>query len=239
MIEKRPFSSLGHADHGWLNARHHFSFGGYHDPARMGWGALRVWNDDEIAAQSGFPTHPHQDMEIITYVRQGAITHRDSVGNEGRTLAGDVQVMSAGTGIQHSEYNLGDEETRLFQIWIEPKEKGGTPRWDAKQFPRGDRAGSLEVLASGFDADLEQGALWIRADARLSGATLVKGTAIQHELVKGFHGYLVVSEGRVRVNDVELGARDAAAIADEPSLSIEALDDVEFLLAEIPAGTNQ
>ncbi|MGJ8537943.1 MAG: pirin family protein, partial [Parasphingopyxis sp.] len=141
--------------------------------------------------------------------------------------------------IQHSEYNLGDEETRLFQIWIEPKEKGGTPRWDAKQFPRGDRAGSLEVLASGFDADLEQGALWIRADARLFGATLAKGTAIQHELVKGFHGYLVVSEGRVRVNDVELGARDAAAIADEPSLSIEALDDAEFLLAEIPAGTNQ
>lgn len=235
MIEKRPFTSLGHVNHGWLNARHHFSFGEYHDPARMGWGALRVWNDDEIGAQSGFPTHPHRDMEIVTYVRQGAISHRDSMGNEGRTLAGDVQVMSAGTGIQHSEYNLGDEETRLFQIWIEPQEKGGMPRWDAKQFPKGDRAGSLEVLASGFDADLARGALWIRADARLSGATLTGGTKIGHEFAEGYRGYLVVSEGRLRVNGVDLDARAAAAIADEPSLSIEALDDAEFLLAEVPA----
>ncbi|RED16512.1 pirin family protein [Parasphingopyxis lamellibrachiae] len=238
MIEKRPFTSLGHANHGWLNARHHFSFGDYRDPARMGWGALRVWNDDEIGAQSGFPTHPHRDMEIVTYVRQGAITHRDSMGNEGHTLAGDVQVMSAGTGIQHSEYNLGDQETRLFQIWIEPKENGGMPRWDAKQFPKGDRAGSLEVLASGFNADLEQGALWIRADARLSGATLTSGTEIEHEIAEGYRGYLVVSEGRLRVNGVDLDARDAAAIADEPSLSIEALDDTEFLLAEVPAATH-
>lgn len=238
MIEKRPFNSLGHANHGWLNARHHFSFGGYHDPARMGWGSLRVWNDDEIGAQSGFPTHPHRDMEIITYVRQGAITHRDSMGNEGHTLAGDVQVMSAGTGIQHSEFNLGDEETRLFQIWIEPKEKGGTPRWDAKEFPKGERAGSLEVLASGFDVDLEQGALWIRADARLSGATLTHGTKLRHELTEGFHGYLVVSEGRLRVNGVDLDARDAAAISGETILSIEALDDAEFLLAEVPAVTH-
>jgi redox-sensitive bicupin YhaK (pirin superfamily) len=238
MIEKRSFNSLGHANLGWLNARHHFSFGGYRDPARMGWGSLRVWNDDEIGAQSGFPTHPHRDMEIITYVRRGAITHRDSMGNEGQTLAGDVQVMSAGTGIQHSEYNLGNEETRLFQIWIEPKEKGGTPSWDAKEFPKGDRAGSLEVLASGFDADLEQGALWIRADARLSGATLIKGTAIDHELAQGFRGYLVVSEGRLRVNGVELDARDAAAISDETLLGIEALEDAEFLLAEVPTVTH-
>ncbi|MEM8696728.1 MAG: pirin family protein [Pseudomonadota bacterium] len=234
MIEKRPFASLGHADHGWLNARHHFSFANYYDPARMGWGALRVWNDDEIAAQSGFPTHPHRDMEIITYVRQGAITHRDSMGNEGHTLAGDVQVMSAGTGIQHSEFNLGDEETRLFQIWIEPTEKGGTPRWDAKAFPKGDRAGKLEVLASGFDADLEKGALWIRADARLSGATLSKGEAIHHELADGFRGYLVVSEGRLDVSGVDLDARDAAAISDVSDLRIEALDNAEFLLAEVP-----
>jgi len=238
MIEKRPFNSLGHANHGWLNARHHFSFGGYQNLARMGWGSLRVWNDDEIAAQSGFPIHPHRDMEIITYVRQGAITHRDSVGNEGHTLAGDVQVMSAGTGIQHSEFNLSDEETRLFQIWIEPKEKGGSPRWDAKEFPKGDRAGSLEVLASGFDADLEQGALRIRADARLSGATLTKGTAIEHELAEGFRGYLVVSNGQLRVNGVDLDARDAAAISDETLLSIEALGDAEFLLAEIPTVTH-
>ncbi len=238
MIEKRSFSSLGHADHGWLNARHHFSFSSYQDPDRMGWGSLRVWNDDEIAPQSGFPTHPHRNMEIITYVRQGAITHRDSVGNEGHTLAGDVQVMSAGTGIQHSEFNLSDEETRLFQIWIEPTEKGGTPRWDAKEFPKGDRAGSLEVLASGFDEDIEDGALWIRADARLSGATLTKGDAITHTLADGYRGYLVVSEGQLRVNGVELGNRDAAAISDITELSIEALDDVEFLLAEVPAATH-
>jgi quercetin 2,3-dioxygenase len=237
MIEKRPFTSLGHADHGWLNARHHFSFGGYHDPARMGWGSLRVWNDDEIGAQSGFPTHPHSDMEIITYVRQGAITHRDSMGNEGHTLAGDVQVMSAGTGIQHSEFNLGDEETRLFQIWIEPQEKGGTPRWDAKEFPKGARSGSLEVLASGFDADLAQGALWIRADARLSGATLSKDAAIEHELAEGFRGYLVVSEGQLQVNGVDLDTRDAAAISDETQLRIEALSNTEFLLAEVPTVT--
>ena len=237
MIEKRPFESLGHADHGWLNARHHFSFANYHDPERMGWGALRVWNDDEIAPRSGFPTHPHENMEIVTYVRSGTITHRDSQGNEGRTNAGDVQVMSAGSGIRHSEFNLEDEETRLFQIWIEPTEKGGTPRWDAKEFPRGDRAGKLEVLASGFDQDILDGALFIRADARLSGATLNRGDVIEHALPEAYRGYLVVSEGRVRVGDVELGPRDAAAIADVDSLDIEALDDAEFLLAEVPVAT--
>ncbi|HAL06071.1 MAG TPA: hypothetical protein DCP26_01770, partial [Brevundimonas sp.] len=121
MIDVRPFNTLGGANHGWLNAKHHFSFANHYDPKRMGWGRLRVWNDDEIAAQSGFPPHPHADMEIITYVRQGAITHEDSLGNRGRTVAGDVQVMSAGSGIVHSEYNLEDEETRIFQIWIHPQ----------------------------------------------------------------------------------------------------------------------
>ncbi len=234
MIEKRSFESLGHANHGWLNARHHFSFANYHDPDRMGWGSLRVWNDDEIAPRSGFPMHPHRDMEIITYVRQGAISHRDSQGNEGRTDAGDVQVMSAGRGIHHSEYNLGDEETRLFQIWIEPRAIGGTPRWDAKQFPRGERAGRLEILASGFDEDILDGALYIGADARISGATLTKGDAIAHPLKDGHRGYLVVSEGRLRVDGVELGPRDAAAIEDVGELPIEALEDAEFLLAEVP-----
>jgi len=118
MIERRPFESLGGANHGWLNAKHHFSFADYHDPERMGWGSLRVWNDDTIAPNTGFPPHPHADMEIITYVREGAITHQDSLGNKGRTVAGDVQVMSAGTGIRHSEYNLEPDTTRIFQIWI-------------------------------------------------------------------------------------------------------------------------
>lgn len=149
MFEHRPFSTLGHADHGWLDARHHFSFAGYHDPARTGWGRLRVWNDDTIAAKSGFPPHPHSDMEIITYVREGAISHRDSLGNEGRTEAGDVQVMSAGHGIVHAEYNLEDTETRLFQIWILPDAPGGVPSWGTRPFPREERNGRFEVLASG------------------------------------------------------------------------------------------
>ena len=153
MIDIRPFRSLGHADHGWLNARHHFSFADYHEPRRMGWGAIRVWNDDEIAPRSGFPAHPHRDMEIITYVRQGAITHQDSMGNKGRTGAGDVQVMSAGTGVRHAEYNLEDETTTLFQIWVETDRPGAHPSWGAKQFPKGERAGSVVTLASGFAED--------------------------------------------------------------------------------------
>ena len=134
MIELRPFSKLGSADHGWLKAKHHFSFGSHHDPANMGHGALRVWNDDEIAPNTGFPPHPHANMEIITYVREGAITHQDSLGNEGRTVAGDVQVMSAGSGVRHSEYNLEPDKTKIFQIWIEPTTHGGPPTWGASRF---------------------------------------------------------------------------------------------------------
>ena len=150
MIDIRKFDTLGHADHGWLDARHHFSFANYHDPDRMGWGALRVWNDDEIGPKSGFPPHPHADMEIITYVRTGAITHEDSMGNRGRTGAGDVQVMSAGTGVRHAEYNLEDETTTLFQIWILPDTRGGEPSWGAQPFPKGDRSGRFVALASGL-----------------------------------------------------------------------------------------
>src|SRR5579863_3895335 len=165
MIDLRTFDSLGGADHGWLKAKHHFSFADYADPDRDRWGALRVWNDDEIAPSSGFPPHPHANMEIITYVRDGAISHRDSLGNEGRTVAGDVQVMSAGTGIRHAEYNLEPTPTRIFQIWIEPDRSGGAPAWGAKPFPKGDRSGRWVVLASGQEADAD--ALPIRADARV------------------------------------------------------------------------
>src|SRR5262245_38355132 len=129
-----PFEQLGRFQNDWLNARHHFSFGSYHDPDRMGWGALRVWNDDTIRPGTGFDPHPHQDMEIITYVRKGAITHRDNLGNEGRTEAGDVQVMSAGTGIVHAEFNLEKVETQLFQIWILPNRRGVAPRWETRRF---------------------------------------------------------------------------------------------------------
>src|SRR5690242_12303107 len=165
MIDVRPFSKLGGANHGWLNAKHHFSFAHYHDAARMGWGALRVWNDDEIAAGSGFPPHPHADMEIITYVRDGAISHEDSLGNKGRTIAGDVQVMSAGTGIRHAEYNREAVLTRIFQIWIIPTGRGGAPNWGTRPFPHADRAGRLVALASGDGADGD--ALPLRADARV------------------------------------------------------------------------
>ena len=147
-FEIRPFETLGAANHGWLDAHHHFSFGSYHDDTRMSWGAIRVWNDDLIAPQSGFLPNPHADMEIITYVRTGAITHKDSLGNEGRTAAGDVQIMSAGSGIRHAEFNQENEPTTLFQIWIMPNRTGGPPSWGAKPFPKGDRSGAWQILAS-------------------------------------------------------------------------------------------
>src|SRR5690348_14706772 len=153
MIERRPFETLGGARYDCHETKHHSQFADYQDANRMGWGALRVWNDDEIAPGTGFPPHPHADMEIITCVRQGAITHRDSLGNEGRTEAGDVQVMSAGTGIRHSEYNREPEVTKIFQIWIVPDERGGAPAWGSKPFPRNARSGRFATLASGFAED--------------------------------------------------------------------------------------
>jgi len=233
MIERRPFASLGGADHGWLKARHHFSFANYHDPRRMGWGPLRVWNDDEIAAGSGFPPHPHADMEIITYVREGAITHEDSMGNKGRTGAGDVQVMSAGTGVRHAEYNVEPGPTRLFQIWIMPDREGGRPSWDARPFPRGERAGRFVTLASGMAGD--EGALGIRAEARVAGATLRAGETAQYELGAARLGYLVPAAGAVEVNGVRLDARDGAAIRDEPVLKVKALEDAEVVLVDTAA----
>ena len=229
MIERRPFEQLGHANHGWLNARHHFSFANWYDPKRMGWGALRVWNDDEIAPKSGFPPHPHEDMEIITYVRTGAITHQDSLGNKGRTEAGDVQVMSAGAGIRHAEYNLEDETTTLFQIWIQPSARGGQPQWGAKPFPKDDRSGRFVVLASGMgDAD----ALPIRTNGRVLGATLKAGEETTYELGAGRHAYLVLAEGEVEVNGVVLNPRDGAAIEGEPVLTIRARSDAELVLVD-------
>jgi redox-sensitive bicupin YhaK (pirin superfamily) len=230
MIERRPFDRLGGADHGWLKARHHFSFASYYDPKNMGWGSLRVWNDDEIAPQSGFPPHPHADMEIITYVRDGAITHQDSLGNKGRTEAGDVQVMSAGSGIRHAEYNLEPETTRIFQIWIEPNSRGGSPTWGAKPFPKGDRAGRFVTLASGLAGD--EDALPIRTDARVAGATLKAGETTEYALGAGRHAYLVPAAGAVEVNGVRLAARDGAAIRDEAVLRVTALEDAEVVLVD-------
>jgi redox-sensitive bicupin YhaK (pirin superfamily) len=230
MIDKRPFARLGGADHGWLKARHHFSFASYHDPDNMGWGPIRVWNDDEIAPNSGFPPHPHADMEIVTYVRKGAITHQDSLGNQGRTAAGDVQVMSAGSGIRHAEYNLEPETTTLFQIWIEPTERGGKPSWGAKPFPKGDRAGKFVTLASGVPGDVD--ALPIRTDGRVSGATLKAGETTEYVLGKDRHAYLVAAVGAVDVNGVRLDARDGAAVKDEEVLKVTALEDAEVVLVD-------
>jgi redox-sensitive bicupin YhaK (pirin superfamily) len=230
MIDIRPFDSLGHADHGWLNARHHFSFAGYHDPARMGWGAIRAWNDDEIGAKSGFPPHPHADMEIITYVRSGAISHQDSMGNQGRTAAGDVQVMSAGTGVRHAEYNLEDEATTLFQIWVLTDKPGAQPSWGARQFPKDDRAGSFVTLASGFGEDKD--ALKINAAARVMGATLKADEMAELDLDPSRHAYLVAVGGAVEVNGVHAGPRDGVAITGEARVAIKALADAEIVLVD-------
>jgi redox-sensitive bicupin YhaK (pirin superfamily) len=235
MIELRPFATLGHADHGWLDARHHFSFASYRDAARMNWGRLRVWNDDAIAPGSGFDPHPHRDMEIVTFVREGAITHRDDLGNEGRTEAGDVQIMSAGTGIVHAEYNLEPVTTRIFQIWIIPDRAGGAPRWGSRRFPKDGRAARFEILASGRAADAGGDALPINADAAVLAAALAPGRVLRHVLAPDRIAYLVPAVGEVTVNGVTLGTRDGLAIRDEAALEIVAATTTELVMVEAAA----
>jgi redox-sensitive bicupin YhaK (pirin superfamily) len=230
MIDLRPFDSLGGANHGWLDAKHHFSFADYHDPARTNWGNLRVWNDDTIAPRTGFPPHPHRDMEIITYVREGAITHQDSLGNKGRTEAGDVQVMSAGTGVRHSEYNLEDVTTKIFQIWIIPTRTSDQPQWGAKPFPKGERAGQFVTLASGYEGDGD--ALPIRTDARIVGATIKAGETATYRLGSDRKAYLVPATGAVEIDGVRVNARDGAAISDVETLTVTAIEDAEIVLVD-------
>lgn len=231
MIDIRPRAELGGAQHGWLDTRHHFSFADYHDPARMHWGHLRVWNDDSIAPHSGFPTHPHRDMEIITYVRKGAISHEDSLGNRGRTVAGDVQVMSAGTGIAHSEFNAEDVPAEIFQIWIYPDQTGLPPSWGTRPFPVGERAGRFVTLASGSPEDVE--ALPIRADARLVAATLSAGQVAEYEIGQDRKVYLVPASGRIEIADRVIEAGDGVAVRDEEKLSIRALEDSEVVMVDV------
>ena len=231
MIELRPYNELGGAQHGWLDTRHHFSFADYYNPKRMHWGHLRVWNDDSIAARSGFPAHPHRDMEIITYVRSGAITHEDNLGNRGRTEAGDVQVMSAGTGILHSEMNEEDVATQIFQIWIMPDEKGLPPTWGTKPFPKGARSGSFVTLASGLPGDTD--ALAIRANARLVAATLKAGQSAEYQIAAGRKVYLVPASGRIEINGVVAAAGDGVAISDESLLKVRAQQDSEIVLVDV------
>ena len=230
MIELRPFEALGGENHGWLDAKHHFSFANYQDPQRMNWGSLRVWNDDTIQPHTGFAPHPHRDMEIITYVREGAITHEDNLGNKGRTEAGDVQVMSAGAGIAHSEYNREDVTTRIFQIWIIPETRGGAPNWGSEPFPKGDRSGRFVTLASGFAGDAD--ALPIRTNARVLGATLKAGETAEHHLGAARKGYLVPAVGKVQVGEVVAKARDGVAISNLETVTVTALEDSEVVLVD-------
>jgi len=232
MIDVRPFKDLGRFDNDWLAARYHFSFAGYHDPARDGIGPLLVWNDDTIEPGRGFDRHGHRDMEIITYVRRGAISHEDHLGNRGRTEAGDVQVMSAGQGIQHAEFNMEAEQALIFQIWITPSEKNLTPRWEQRRFPKAERDGQLIPLASGRAGD--ESALPIHQDAAILGATLLAGQSVDHRLQPGRTAYLVPALGRLTVNGREVNARDGVVVTDEDTIQIKAIEDSEVLLADLP-----
>ena len=232
MIKHYPYGDLGHHKFGWLDARYHFSFSEYQNAQRMGFGALRVINDDIIKAGGGFDTHPHKDMEIITYVRKGAITHRDSKGNAGRTEAGDVQVMSAGTGIYHSEFNLESEDTNLFQIWIYPREKGVEPRWDSLNFPKTKVDETLPLLVSGFSEDLGKGVLNIHQDARIFGGVIGSGQSIRHSITN--QAYLLVSEGEIILDGKILSKGDGAEITDVANIIIEAMKTSEVVIIDVP-----
>lgn len=236
MIHVIPFDRLGRMKIDWLNSRFHFNFSGVQAPMGFGFGPLRVWNDDEILPQSGFPMHGHRDMEIITYVRRGAISHEDSLGNKGRTPAGDVQVMSAGTGITHSEWNAEDETTHLFQIWVEPREARLKPRWDQAEFPKGNRANKLVPLASGEEPvrQANPGTLLIHQDATLYGALLEKGSTTEYGLKENRMGYLVVADGNVTLNGQPVATRDGAALVGTGKLDIAAEDGAEILLFDLP-----
>jgi len=231
MLQLRSRETLDHGDLGWLKARHHFVVSADGNNANGALGALVVWNDDEIAPGTGFGRHSHADMEIVTYVRQGSVTHEDSTGNVGRTVAGDVQVMSAGTGISHSEHNRDEDPLKLFQIWLRPRHRGGAPRWDSRKFPKADRAGRLIELASGDPKNAD--ALLIRADARVLGATLLAGTTLTHVPSTHFRrSYLVPAQGAILVNGQRVAVGDGIAAIDEPELTITAEEDAELILVD-------
>jgi quercetin 2,3-dioxygenase len=227
MLQIRSSATLDGGDFGWLKAKHHFAVGPDGNPANTALGALVVWNDDEIAPGTGFGLHGHADMEIISYVRDGVVTHRDSIGNVGHTAAGDVQAISAGSGIRHSEHNLGTEPLRLFQIWLRPRVNGGESRWSTRRFPRQDRAEQFVVLASGLPGDGD--ALAIGADAKVLGATLRAGTLIRHELGGFRYAYLAPTRGAVDVNGLRLAVGDGIAARDERHLTISAEADSEAI----------
>jgi redox-sensitive bicupin YhaK (pirin superfamily) len=230
MLQLRSKETLDHGDLGWLKAHHHFVVSANGNKANSALGALVVWNDDEIAPGTGFGRHSHADMEIVTYVRHGAVTHEDSTGNVGRTVAGDVQVMSAGTGISHSEHNRDEDPLKLFQIWLLPHHRGGKPRWDSRKFPKADRAGRLIELASGDPKSTDT--VLIRADARVLGATLLAGTTLTHAAARFRHAYVAPAEGVILVNGQRVAVGDGIAAIDEPELTITAEENAEFILVD-------
>lgn len=231
MIEVFPFAGLGRFETDWLSARHHFSFGEWVDRQRMGFGTLRVWNDDRVRPGTGFDMHPHRDFEIITYVRTGAVTHTDSLGNSGVTRAGEVQVMSAGTGIVHAEHNVGADDLTLFQIWVRPHTLGVAPRWETRAVGNG--AGGLRTLVSGR-AGAPEDALFIHQDAALVAGTLVPGETAVHALGPGRHAYLVPASGTVEVDGVAAGPRDGVHVTGVSEIVIRATDAAEVVLVDAP-----
>jgi redox-sensitive bicupin YhaK (pirin superfamily) len=231
MIERRPFHELPSEDLGWLKGRRHFCSAAQDDPSRSGWGCMRVWNDEEIAPNAGFALQVHANIEIITYVREGIVTHRDSLGNEDRIEAGNVQVVSAGTGIRHAEYNLEQASARIFQMWITPASSGGSPAWGVQPCPMAERSGCFVAIASGFESDHD--ALPIRADARVLNAKLKAGETIEYALRELRLAYLVPSLGTVDVNGVRIHARDGAAIKGVDIVAITAIEDAEIVMVDV------
>jgi redox-sensitive bicupin YhaK (pirin superfamily) len=231
MLKHRLRNDLGGGDFGWLQAKHHFRVTHDGNPDHHPLGALVVWNDDTIAPGTGFPMHSHENIEIVTFVLEGAVAHRDSAGNQGSTEAGDVQVMSAGTGIRHEERNEGSVPLRIFQIWLRPRENGGFPRWGTRPFPKSDRAEQWIVLASGAATD--ENALPINADARVLGAWLKAGERLDRSLPAISQCYLVPTAGTVIVNGERVEAGNGIAVFGELTLTLDALDNTEVVLVEV------
>lgn len=232
MFTVRRSAARGHVNHGWLNARHSFSFADYHDPRHMGFRVLRVINEDVISPGQGFGTHPHHDMEILTYVIEGALEHKDNLGNGSVIRPGDVQLMSAGTGVQHSEFNPSpDDPTHLLQIWILPDRKGRRPDYGEKHFPAEERRGRLCLVASGDGTD---GSLRWGQDVRLYASLLSADDSVSLNLDPGRHAWVQLIRGSLDLNNQTLDAGDGASASGEPKLEIKAGQDSEFLVFDLP-----
>ncbi len=229
MITVRKSAERGHADHGWLDSRHTFSFADYYDPDHMGFRALRVINEDRVAPGKGFGPHPHRDMEIVSYVLAGALAHKDSTGTGATIRPGEVQRMSAGTGVVHSEHNASREApVHFLQIWLLPDQRGMAPGYEQKAFA--DLAGRMRLVASPDGAD---GSLVIHSNARLYAGILAAGQTAEVPLAAGRHGWVQVARGKVRVNGRDLEAGDGASVSEERALRLEGVDDAEVLAFDL------